>query len=74
MSIETNRELQRVYFAADAAVPGCIGIGKESVEHCLHHYEYSHKETKYAASNTSDFGTLDVVVCTKCGDVKRNSV
>lgn len=39
---------------------------------CSHNFEWSHKETQ--ATGTTNFQTIDVVVCKKCGEVKRQVV
>lgn len=44
---------------------------KKLKEHCSHNYEYSHKEYKQIEA-TMATREIDVVVCTKCGNVKRN--
>lgn len=39
---------------------------------CNHIYKYSHQERKQTNSTGYDETVYDVVVCEKCGDVKRN--
>ena len=41
-------------------------------ENCVHHFEYSHKETQLITYGSTNFREVDVVICTKCGTIKRN--
>lgn len=43
---------------------------KEEKEKCLHNYHYSHQESRPNYLVTAN-ELVDVVVCQKCGDVKR---
>lgn len=49
---------------------------KEKIEqHCSHNFEYSHQEIIQQGGSTTmgNFGqVVDVVICTKCGLVRRN--
>ena len=38
---------------------------------CAHNYVYSHQETRLQYTGTN-FKLVDVVICTKCGQVNRN--
>lgn len=39
---------------------------------CTHHFEYVRQETLPIGSTTTNFKKVDVVICTKCGEVRRN--
>ena len=45
---------------------------EKTKEYCAHNYEYSHKEQQLVTYGGTNLREVDVVVCTKCGDVKRN--
>lgn len=44
---------------------------RKELKHCSHYYEYSHQEQEQISSTGANMRTLDVVVCIKCGNVKR---
>ena len=41
-------------------------------EGCSHDFGYSHKETEQISAGGANERTVDVVVCSMCGEVKRN--
>ncbi len=41
-------------------------------EACEHHFEFVRTERRPIYSTGADFELVDVVICTKCGKVKRN--
>lgn len=41
-------------------------------QHCSHYFEFSHTETRQASYKGTNMESVDVVVCHKCGLVKRN--
>ena len=51
---------------------------EKTKKHCSHIFEYSHKERKAVASRGMtyreyrEYRGFDVVVCIKCGEVRRN--
>ena len=52
-------------------------LGKKNYNNniqCNHLYKYSHQETKQTNSTGCNQTVYDVVVCEKCGDIKRNQV
>lgn len=57
-------------------------MNKETKEQCSHNFDYSHKEYSHYEEQVSGYipgqtsamiyKKVDVVVCTKCGEVRRN--
>ena len=51
-------------------------MNEKTKEHCSHNFEYSHQEqvSDYAPGQTSAmiYKKVDVTVCTKCGEARRN--
>lgn len=44
----------------------------KGLKHCSHHYKYSHQAQQEQISGIGAYiRTFDVVICTRCGDVKR---
>ena len=45
---------------------------EKTTEYCTHFYEWSHKEQELITYGGTNYREVDVVVCRKCGRVKRN--
>lgn len=45
---------------------------EKTKEHCSHNFEYSHQVFRPQYSTAGNFILVDVFVCIKCGEVKRN--
>lgn len=44
----------------------------KEIETCTHAFEYSHTERVQASYAGANMKSIDVVICTKCGLIKRN--
>ncbi len=45
---------------------------KERAEHCSHNFRYSHKEQQLIGYGNTGYREVNVVICTKCGEIRRN--
>ena len=45
---------------------------EKTKEHCSHDFEYSHQVIRPQYTTGANFDLVDVTVCTKCGEVRRN--
>lgn len=51
---------------------GCIRCNEIQKEGCIHEFKYSHQETTRISPEGLNYVLVDVVVCSRCGLIKRN--